>query len=340
MTRLGGALLLFLISCPAVAHAATPMPLTYEVPAGCTSEDGFVSAVGARGASWPGPGEGRQLEVSVRPTTEGGGFVGSLRLRKPGSDAGVREVRGATCPEVVDALAAVTALALRESTNEAPATPAAAPPVETPARPVAAPPAEATGERKRQPGEMMIVRELPVTLSAGFASGYQPLGPATRFDLSLERLNWVTASRGAAYLLGPILRLRVGLAQASYRRPNAGSYDLDDYSAGLGPCMAFRYHSEGLGLMACSELALHTQSLRTRDEGSGDDSTRGDQRVRGSIGLSLHARYYLNSWLHVALTAGYDQNFGERGIKTPAGRVLFSQDVFSAYGQLGAGVHF
>ena len=89
--------------------------LQYDVAAGCPAEADFRLAVERRGAELAsGGGDGlRSVGVSIRSVP--GGFSGEVRIEPRQGAAGTRAVRAASCVEVVDGLALVTAIALRDA---------------------------------------------------------------------------------------------------------------------------------------------------------------------------------------------------------------------------------
>jgi hypothetical protein len=98
-------------------QASSPaFDLEYSVPAGCPSEQGFRSDVGARIADRGGaPADRRRFRVRI--VEEGGAFRGALETLEPSS---VREVAGASCEEVARALVVFLALAVSPAEPEEP----------------------------------------------------------------------------------------------------------------------------------------------------------------------------------------------------------------------------
>ena len=120
--------------------SAEALPLTsYEVDPSCPAQDVFAARVLARlGERGPGP-EGVQLGVEIvrgASPEQPGVFEGRLHAREEGEMASTREVQGASCAEVIEALALLAALSL-ETRNIA----SASEPVEPPPPPDPPPPA-------------------------------------------------------------------------------------------------------------------------------------------------------------------------------------------------------
>jgi len=97
-------------ACPLrAALAQTPdapdVAVAYTAGDGCPSGAEFGAAVAARGRTIHVGDDGRATaHVSIAPDPAGG-YRGTLRMGA--SDPGTRDVHGATCREVVDALAVV-----------------------------------------------------------------------------------------------------------------------------------------------------------------------------------------------------------------------------------------
>ncbi|HEY1533291.1 MAG TPA: hypothetical protein VGF76_04720, partial [Polyangiaceae bacterium] len=188
---------LFLRAAP--VRAADAVQLAYAVPDGCPSEADFRAAVTERGGRFDGvsaPGSARGLRVSIDRDEHG--FRGSLQSSIAESSSAVREVHGSSCQEVVDALAVVSALALRGEDQPPPA--AAAKP--TPAPAVTQPPAAAPalpvepehylrasgsiGKERMQvsAGTLSFDKARAVSVLAGGEVGLLPGKVVPRLDLS------------------------------------------------------------------------------------------------------------------------------------------------------------
>src|ERR1019366_4712684 len=108
--------------------------VAYTAGDGCPSGAEFGAAVAARGRTIHVGDDGRATaHVSIAPDPAGG-YRGTLRMGA--SDPGTRDVHGASCREVVDALAVVMVSSLG---------PAGSPPL--PPRAGAAPPAPPPGKK-------------------------------------------------------------------------------------------------------------------------------------------------------------------------------------------------
>src|SRR5262245_25504975 len=96
----------FVLIAPRIQAQSVP-ELVYRVPSNCPSEADFVARVAARGGKF-GADDGRSFEVSV--VMRGPSFAGSLRVQRGDQESDAREVTGASCAEVCEALAVVTAI--------------------------------------------------------------------------------------------------------------------------------------------------------------------------------------------------------------------------------------
>ncbi|XXT20981.1 hypothetical protein WME94_05350 [Sorangium sp. So ce429] len=128
----------------AVARAQTtaaPLRIEYRAEAGCPTEAEFRARVGARLRRQLGEADAASAYV-VTIDERDGRFTGRLGVRAADGATSDRDVAGATCDDVVAALAVVTALAIDSQAADAAAA-AAAPAPSAPARAAAG--ADATG---------------------------------------------------------------------------------------------------------------------------------------------------------------------------------------------------
>src|SRR5688572_21629525 len=95
-----------------VAQAADPS-LSYQAPEGCPTQAAFTAAVESRGASLTAGWNGAPRQPSVQIRRDADGFSGTFQLGEGQAASGLRRVHGATCAEVSEALAVVTAIALQ-----------------------------------------------------------------------------------------------------------------------------------------------------------------------------------------------------------------------------------
>lgn len=106
---------------PRVAHAAATrtMRVDYVVDSTCPSEATFVDFARAHVREWPDAAPTPDLVARARARREGSAFVGRLELEDAaGSVVGAREIREASCEDVVLALALFLAVALEADASD------------------------------------------------------------------------------------------------------------------------------------------------------------------------------------------------------------------------------
>ncbi len=163
--------------------ASAAQVVSYDAPLGCPDESALVDEIRARSAHWPhlrwANGE---VRVSVRVRAETAETIGAMSIEDGARHVvGSREIRGATCAEVTQALAAFVALTLDTADVTHPPTAAPAPtspPVLAPApcTPIAPPPPPA-----------------PVRIALGVAVGLRtgttgPIAPTFSLGVELSRI--------------------------------------------------------------------------------------------------------------------------------------------------------
>ena len=139
------------VFAPAPANARAAERLHYRAPAGCPTQAEFVVSVAERGGRFESRApEAEQSSFDVAVEQREDGFHAELTTRSGGRSSKPREVQAPTCAQVVDALAAVTAIALNPpAVPEPEPTPVSAEPAPLP-KPRAPPcAAEATFGRRR-----------------------------------------------------------------------------------------------------------------------------------------------------------------------------------------------
>ncbi|HEX4477454.1 MAG TPA: hypothetical protein VH142_20330 [Polyangiaceae bacterium] len=105
---------------PRDARADEPSPrpaelvrIAYDAPADCPSRDAFLARVRSRvGTAWEAPADGAARTVQVTVVREFGNSAARLAFVDENGRPVHRAVSGATCDEVVSAIALVTALAI------------------------------------------------------------------------------------------------------------------------------------------------------------------------------------------------------------------------------------
>jgi hypothetical protein len=197
------------------AHAADRVVLAYSAAAGCPSETDFKAAVEGRGGYFEGPrapGSAWALRVSI--VQDSGGFRGTLQSTNEDATSAVREVHSATCQDVVDALAVVSATALNPQAESNSG--ASAPQQETAPAPAAAakkpepePTTSAFSQGRLRATTAITNAQIPVdagtlrldyaravTAFAGAQFGMVPHTVIPRYDLSFRGVGLVTTPVG------------------------------------------------------------------------------------------------------------------------------------------------
>jgi hypothetical protein len=341
-----------------VAAGAGGVPgLTYRAPAECPPEPAFVAAVGARGGRLDRPatgGSARAFDVSI--THGGSAYRGSLQVLGSDGASGAREVHAASCAEVVDGLAVVTAIALRAEPE------AATPPPPAPA--AAAAPAPPQGNPPPEPDRLRIMkirgvdtiqvngskigvgRVLSYSFSAGADFGLVPGTVMPRYDFSVARANFITPPDGLHYVIGNIVRARVSWFGAGTTHVEDAVTEAHDYvggtftsvhgfSFGIDICHAPHYDLSGIVLMFCAEYGGGVAALDTKDAlgGSLVNKTAGF----ASIGVSSELRFNVSRYFHLSLRGGGDLSFVPLAAELADGTRLWHATPFSGYAVGGLG---
>jgi hypothetical protein len=297
----GGLLLLGAMGAvfrPGPLLAADSVQLTYTAPDGCPSEANFRVAVTERGGQFDrgsSPSSVRELQVSVAQDERG--FRGSLQSSSADSASAVRTVHGSSCQEVVDALAVVSALALRGEEPPPPAV-AAEPPPEPPPAAAPVPPApplppehrlranETIGNRRMRvsAGTLSFDKARALSVLAGGELGLLPRKIVPRLDLSFDVASLLTTPSGKSYLDGIVPRVRLsyfGKASQSFHGtdssgalntvggtgslPFDASSTLQGVSFGMGLCWSPFYDTRGFVVLFCFEYGAGVLKIRATD---------------------------------------------------------------------------
>jgi hypothetical protein len=340
------------------ARAGSAVGLAYEAPEGCPAQPDFVAAVAARGADFEGAGSAgshRVMVVAIRRDDRG--FAGALQVRDDQTASNKREVHGESCGEVVDALAVVTAIALRpevtaDAASVADVTPPTSPPVATPLpgeTAVKLPPSERLrGSTRIFPprtekvevgaGTLRFDLQRSYTLSAGALVGLIPSVVMPRYDLTLSIANFVTTPEGAQRIAGLVYQVRVsGMGPATYRSADT-STALAGGSFGIGICQSPLYDTRGLVLLFCAEYGGGFMNLVTK---AADGSQIQSKTVGyGTVMFGGEIQYNLGSSFLVGAKVGGGLNVGSVAAERADGSQIFGSSVWSAYGLLSVGLHF
>lgn len=105
----------------ATEGSAIPVRIDFDAPAGCSDAAAFLRGIKARTSrARPAQAGEQALRLTVRLTPAAGSVHGELSVVRETRGTSTREVDGATCEEVVDALALTAALVLDPSASLAP----------------------------------------------------------------------------------------------------------------------------------------------------------------------------------------------------------------------------
>ncbi len=336
--RTGVAVVLGLGVAALAAHASAqgspskssePLRVDYRREGACPDGDAFFGAVRARTekARPATSGEAaRTLKVTVAEEARGSRGTLAIVAADGASSTSVREVRAATCDDVVSALALVAALAIdpearttpvalapapstsSSSTPDAGVNDAAPPPTpsasasssSTPPNVPASPPTPPTAPRREPPEPP----DKPVSL--GFEVGVGAEGStvlATRPAFSV--LLGLDVARDS--LFSPALTLRASRSLAGTAATSAGSASFVFSNVALEPCPVRFRLTEGVALWPCARLGIGYVDAA----GSGVTTPANATRLWGDVGA--HAR------LNLAITRFLSLDFNA-GLRVPLSR--------------------
>ena len=341
---------LLILASPAVATSV--VGLAYDAPDGCPTQQEFVTAVAGRGANFDGAKESkRTMVVSIHKQDDG--FAGAFQVRDDQGETNKREVHGASCGEVAEALAVVTAIALRPA-GEAP-----------PAKSALDATKPKTGEPASTPSELRLrgsTRVFPprsesvpvgagnlrfdlqrsVTAYAGASVGMIGSMLMPRYDLSLVGASFITTPEGEQRISGLVVQTRVsGLGPATYRSADTTT-DIGGASFGFNICQSPLYDTRGWVVLFCGEYGGGFVNLLTKDA---DGKQIQSKNVGfGAVNFGAEVQYNLGSVFHIGAKVGGGFSFGQFSAERADGSQIFGSSSaglsWSAYGLLGAGVHF
>jgi hypothetical protein len=271
----------------------TPVRVTLEAPADCSTSEDFFQSLRARSdrVRPANPGE-RSVEIGVRLVRKGSKVRGELRMIGEHGESDTRQVDGASCAEVVEALSLTVALSLvptsrvaAKEAEPAPGTPA------TPAGPNVAAgaqsAAEANADSAAVPGPELDgplgARKLHVALSvhaliAGFVAPDVQMGggAALRFSLGSDTATALSFTFGGFHVQTDL-----------FARAERARFRLT--AAEVGICPARFALFAGGSVEPC--LSGIGGSLRA--EGVGFDRTQAVSRGYWGLGGTVTARFPL-----------------------------------------------
>jgi hypothetical protein len=347
-----------LLAASVPARATPAVKLAYGAPAGCPSEDDFVEAVTARGADFDAPGRTRLAEVMVVSITRAQeGFAGAFQVRDGGEATNKREVRGASCREVADALAVVTAIALQGDASagkgETPVAPASPPAGAADTQPSSAsapaavpqPSVRLRAHTRWRPPTSVTVPAGTVRFDiggildayAGATVGLIPSLVLPQYEFSAVVAPFVTTPDGTQRIHGLIVRTNSGIWGPSTYRAGETMTDLWGVYATINLCLTPTYDSQGLVVLFCfggggGEVVLNTSAPGM----SSSSQTVGFFRAD----LSGELQYYLGAGIHLGAELRGGAEVGPITAERADGSRVFSSQPWSAEVLLGVGVRF
>lgn len=298
----GGLALLQLVTLGALGDPVpTPIRVTLEAPADCSTSEEFFQSVRRRSdrVRQANPGE-RSVQIGVRVVRTGSKVHGEVRMTGEHGESDTRQVDGASCAEVVEALSLTVALSLVPISRPAPsepqpAAPATSPGSETgagaqPSSPSKAKPPSAT-DNDTEPDPVVSpeldgplgpdTRVLKVALSAhamlgGFVSPDVQLGGggALRFTLASESVSALSFTVGGFHVRNDLFK---DVSRAKFRFT----------AAELGICPT-RF---ALFARATFEPCFLGIGGSLRAEGVGFDQVESASRAYFGLGGNLTARF-------------------------------------------------
>lgn len=347
--RLALGAVLFGMAAPSLLRAeepVEPITLAFEGSAGCPDALSFDAQVRARTSRFRtvSVGEtGRGFRARVSPRE--GQFVGSLRIEEPGVSPAERTLTGATCADVVAALALVTALAIDPQAKtsviaavEVP-TPVPTPPAEAlpsavpppPPAPSAPPPAVTTTPPLAPPPPAPPEPEGPLLwleLGSSLALGVTPaplFTPSITLEGRFDEGSW----------LAP--RLRLGLLRGEDGPDAQGSgFTTFRWTAALLEACGLALRSGPLHVSPCVGAELGV----LRGEGDSFAPARASGRTWFALDLGVRLSVDLGGAASVGLGAAIALPFTkDTFIVEPARTVHVVPDVGARVG-LGAAIGF
>jgi len=343
---------------PGAAFAEVPAArVTYLAGEGCPGAEQFSAAVLARGRSVlvVDAGSPSAIRVSVAADA-GGGYRGTLRLGS--SEEGTREVHGAMCRDVIEALAVVTVSSLGPpdaARGEAPIgegpsgvvipgdTPAKTTAPPAPAKPVAGPPIgrvhAAPSEVSVRAGTLKFGSNTAMSVFGGIATGIIPGVIMPRFDFEVARTNLVTSPEGSSYHLLPTVRLHGSVFPYwGQYHSSFGTTEGNGLGVGADLCDPLYYDQTGLQLFVCVDFLIGYFGLSTKSP----QGVSGPLQVEGfgTAGAGLDLTYNIGRHFNVGLKAGGDLVVGGLVARASDGSQIFKSSLLSLHVLLGIGGHF
>ena len=335
---------------PRASMAEPSHSLEYSAVAGCPDEREFVGAVASRGARFEvidgSKHERTALTVSIDKDERG--FRGSFWVRSADGASNRRELRGATCAEVVDALAIVTAIALRPpgegARSAGPSFEAAAElPDKLPLAGADEPstvgtPAVRDTLTGRTDEPVRFGNDWALSLSGGVALGMVSSTPMPRIEVSVSTASVARRLHGGQRVVGPVIGLGATLFGDVSHQSHGFTTELGAQALTLRPCIAPAYDPDGLVLLACLEISAGLVGYRITDPNGVTSSTK--STGFGMLGSGVQLGYNFATHLHAGLRLGVDVLTNPITAEADNGTELLRSSRVLGYGALEFGMHF
>jgi hypothetical protein len=344
------------------AHAESKVQLGYDAPAECPAQADFEAAVANRGGRFDArepAARWRRIDVSIHKGAQG--FAGSLKLDAREGAPTVREVHAEQCSEVATGLSVVAAIALGGGPGQAPsasepvpesskppAEPAVTPPklskAPTPHAKPDAKPRFVGSSFKREAavevpaGTLRFDRVRHYSVSAGADFGLLPGLVLPRYQLATSLANWVTPPATGGYLVGPILEAYWAFLGPGTVHHQGFTTRALGMQAGIHPCSALTYDTEGFTLLACAEFGVGWLKQETKD--ALGNTAQSKETGFGSAGLLLDSQYHFGPLFLASLRLGGRMQLGGLSAERADGTQIFGTQLFGAHAELGLGLQF
>jgi hypothetical protein len=330
-----------LIGVPRVSRAADPvLALDYEVQQSCPTREAFSDLVRDKLTAAGAPGSLEEPRVTVRIHAADSGFIGDLSLQRADASSYEREVGGASCAEVANALAFVLALALgakelaaapvvapAPSATEPPPPPA--PPVSPPASAMSAPARPRQRPVPKQPSAWRLGLGVQAAERAGLAPRSVLVGSA-----------FLQAARVLAPLPGIALRAGFAIAQsASVKDPN-GTTDFSWWAGSVEACPLRLRVLGPLELRPCAAVdlgRLRVQGTPVPGPGSAGASA---SKIWADVLAALRLELPLSRWLSAELQGDLIVPLSRYQVAFNPEATVYQIPGLAGGGRLGLSAHF
>jgi hypothetical protein len=273
----------------------TPIRVSLQAPADCSTSEDFFQSLRARSdrVRPANPGE-RSVEIGVRLVRTGSKVHGELRITGEHGESDKRQVDGASCAEVVEALSLTVALSLVPTSPVAPSEPDAPAAPATPAE--SGDPSEAPPETDSDPD--------PDSVPGPELDGALGTGPRA-FEVALSAHAMIAGFVAPDVQMGggAALRFTLGSASGSAVAFTLGGFHLQNDLFATPQRVRFRLTAAEVGICPTRFALFAGGSLEPclsgvggslRAEGVGFDRTETASRAYWGLGGTVTARFPLS----------------------------------------------